>query len=127
MIKLVYCLRKRKDVPAAEFYQYWLESHGPRVRSYAKTINALKYVQSHTIAPDINQQLIASRGLAEPYDGITEVWWKSEESFKAGFGSAAAQQAREDLLQDESKFIDFANSRVFITREHLIFEYPNGH
>lgn len=50
MLKLVYCIRRRSDVPPETFHRYWLEQHGPLVRSVASAIGAIRYVQSHTIA-----------------------------------------------------------------------------
>ena len=35
--------------------------------------------------------------------------------------------AYQALLDDESKFIDFANSRVFLTKENLIFDPDMNH
>jgi EthD domain len=49
MIKLVYCIRRREDVPEDEFHRYWLDEHGPLVRSVADAIGAVRYVQSHTV------------------------------------------------------------------------------
>jgi hypothetical protein len=72
VVKLVYCLRKRADISSEELYRYWLNQHGPLVRKFAQAIKARKYVQSHTVAPEINQMFRDSRGLAEPYDGITD-------------------------------------------------------
>ena len=37
MIKLVYIVRKRDDISFKDFSAYWLEKHGPLVRSFAKT------------------------------------------------------------------------------------------
>lgn len=123
MIKLVYCVRKRADVDAAEFHRYWLEEHGPLVRRWSKAIGARKYIQSHTCAPALNQLLLESRGLAAPYDGITEVWWDDEAACQAGFEGADSKEAHRALLEDEARFIDFAESRVFMTDEHVIFDY----
>ena len=75
MIKLVYCIRKLETISSEEFYRYWLEDHGPLVKSVAADIGARRYVQSHTVLPEINAMMVEGRGLAEPYDGITEVWW----------------------------------------------------
>jgi uncharacterized protein (TIGR02118 family) len=122
MIKLVYCLRRRSDVPEEEFYRYWLNDHGPLVKGYAEAIKARKYVQSHTIAPELNDLFVESRGLAAPYDGITEVWWDDLESLQAGMASAAGKAAHQALKDDEANLIDFGNSCVFMTEEHLIFE-----
>jgi hypothetical protein len=121
MIKLVYCIRRRAEVPAKEFYRYWLKDHAPLVHSVAKAIHAVKYVQSHTVEPELNALLQQSRGLAAPFDGITEVWWKDADSLRAALGSPEGQAAMGKLLEDESKFIDFAHSHVFMTEEHPIF------
>ena len=120
MVKLVYVIRKRDDISAAEFHKYWLEKHGPLVRSFAKAIGAKKYVQSHTIEPKRNVALAASRGMPEAYDGITEVWWDSLDSMRNGTPDAEA--AGRTLIEDESKFIDFKRSYLFLTEEHSIFD-----
>ncbi len=122
MIKLVYCIRKRADLPAADFYRYWLEEHGPLVRSVAEAIKAAKYVQSHTAEPGLNDIFKQSRGLAEPYDGITEVWWEDITDLHAAMATEEGRAAMARLVDDESTFIDFANSRVFMTEEKVIFD-----
>ena len=122
MIKLVYCLRKRADVTAADFHRYWLETHGPLVRGFANAIGAKKYIQSHTVLPALNEAFIASRGLAPAYDGITEVWWDSVADLEAGMQTAEGQEAHRRLKEDEATFIDFGESRVFMTEEHGIFD-----
>jgi len=124
MIKLVYCLRKRADVQDAEFHRYWLENHGPLVRGFAQAIGARKYIQSHTVLPALNAAFAASRDLAPAYDGITEVWWDDAAALEAGMGTAEGQEAHRRLKEDEAKFIDFSQSRVFMTEEHEIFNYP---
>jgi hypothetical protein len=42
MVKLVCCIRRREDVPPEEFGRYWLEEHGPLVRSVAAAIGAAR-------------------------------------------------------------------------------------
>jgi uncharacterized protein (TIGR02118 family) len=120
MVKLVYCIRRREDVSPEEFHRYWLEEHGPLVRSVAGAIGAVRYVQSHTVAPELNAVLRESRGSAEPYDGITEVWWESLDALQASMGTPESQDAQRRLLEDESAFIDVARSAVFMTEEHTI-------
>lgn len=122
MIKLVYCIRKRADLPADDFRTYWLEQHGPLVRSVARDIKAAKYVQSHTAEPGLNDILQQSRGLADAYDGITEVWWADVADLHDAMATDQGRAAMARLIDDESKFIDFASSRVFMTEEKVIFD-----
>jgi len=125
MLKLVYCIRRRQDVSAEEFHRYWLEEHAPLVRSVARAIGAVRYVQSHAVEPELNEVLRASRGAEEPYDGITEVWWDSRTDLEAALQTTDGLDAQRRLMEDEATFIDFARSRVFMTEEHVIFE-PAG-
>ena len=121
MIKLVYCIRKRSDIDTGEFRRYWLKDHGPLVKSVAHDIGACRYVQSHTVLPELNALMIESRGLREPYDGITEVWWETMEALESGLSSVAGVEAQKKLIEDEARFIDFSQSRIFMTEEEPIF------
>ena len=122
MVKLVYCLRRRAEISLEEFYHYWLNTHGPQVKSLADALRAQRYIQSHTCAPELNEIFAVSRGLAPAYDGITEVWWTSIEDLKAAMASSDGAQAMATLLEDERRFIDFSKSCVFITTEYPIFD-----
>lgn len=121
MIKLVYCIRRRADLTEAAFQRYWLDEHAPKVRSVAAAIGAVRYVQSHSRLPQANAGFRASRGLAEPFDGITEIWWNSPEELAAGTGTPDGLAAARLLLEDERNFIDFAASSIFMTEEFEIF------
>lgn len=125
MVKLVFCVRRKQGMTPEAFQKRWLEVHGPLVRKLRAELPMMKrYVQSHTLigpAGDAaNAGLRASRGVKPPYDGITEVWFDGLDAMGGGSGEAA-RAAGARLLQDESEFIDFADSAVFVTEEHEIF------
>ncbi len=120
MIKLVYIVRRRPDFSQKDFYERWL-SHGPLVAEVAEAIQARRYIQSHTIDTPLNEQFAQSRDMGKAYDGITEVWWGSVEDLVAGMNTPEGQAAHKRLLEDEREFIDLANSFIFLTEEHLIF------
>ena len=126
MIKLVYVLQRRDDVPEKDFHDYWLRSHGPRVKRHAKAIRAKRYVQSHIIDTPGNEGLRAVRGMLPPAPGITEVWWDSLEDFQAAGADPSGQAAFADLAQDEATFIDIPRSQIFLTQEHPIFDFTGG-
>ena len=121
MIKLVFCCRRKPGMTREQFQARWLDVHGPLVRKLREHLPQMKrYVQSHTLADAINDPLRASRGTAEPYDGITEVWFESLEAMAADNGQPGIDAAQK-LYEDEADFIDFATSSVFLTEEHEIF------
>ncbi len=121
MVKLVFAIRRRKELSEKEFHEYWLTRHGPLVRSFAEAMRASRYVQSHAISEDIGTAFRKARGMKDTYDGVAEVWWESLEVMTAIGGNAQGLEAARALMQDEAKFIDFENSAMFITEEQEIF------
>jgi hypothetical protein len=120
-VKCTYLLARRADLTVEACHETWLTDHGPLVASFARASHMARYVQSHTIAPEINEGFRAGRGLAEPLDGITEVWIKG-----ADFGVDGGEEARKGgraMLEDEKRFVEMGRSRCFFTREHEIFDY----
>ena len=49
MIKLVFVIRRREDLPLEEFHRYWLEEHGPLARRLLEPLGARRYVQTHSL------------------------------------------------------------------------------
>jgi uncharacterized protein (TIGR02118 family) len=121
MIKLVYVVRRRPDVSSEAFRKYWLEQHGPLVRSHAQALRAKRYVQSHTLDNPFNQIVQQIRGSQPPYDGLTELWWDSMDDLVAASQTPEGQQANMTLAQDEANFCDLPNCSLFYTEEHTIF------
>ena len=122
MIKFVYCVHRRPEFSPEEFRKYWLERHGPLVKSFAKTVGARRYVQSHTFQTPLDQAARGLRGTAEPYDGITEMWWDSVETLIAALSTPEGQAANRALTEDEARFCDLPRCSVFFTTEHTIFD-----
>ena len=81
----------------------------------------LRYVQVHTGHDALNTGIAASRGAPEAYDGIAELWFESEEAMAANTSEAAAKAGAE-LLEDEKKFIDLANSPLWFGDEFVVVD-----
>ena len=121
MIKLVFCARRRSNLTPAEFSDYWQNRHGPLFQKHAHRYRALRYVQSHTLNHPINDGMRTSRGSAEPYDGVGEIWWRSIEDFLTVVRDPSMADLRRLFVEDESRFVDLARSAVFFTEE---VEFP---
>ncbi|KAI9011830.1 hypothetical protein DFJ74DRAFT_311923 [Hyaloraphidium curvatum] len=127
MIKLVYVISRRPELTPEQFHEHWLNTHGPLVKAHAKALKIRKYVQSHLIRDHPgNEPMRRVRGMLPPVDGITEVWYDSLEDRNAGYATPEGELAAKILDEDERKFIDFKNSQVFLTKEHLIFDHTGG-
>ena len=120
MIKLTFCLVRAAHLSREEFQRYWLERHGPLVRSVAPALRIKRYVQTHTLTTPVNDALRRGRGAPDAYDGVAELWWDSLEDLTAGGATAEGRAAGKRLLDDERTFIDLARSPLWLSEEHAI-------
>jgi len=120
MIKLVFCARRLPHLTRAEFQRYWHETHGPLVRQRAAALRIRRYVQVHTLDHALNDALRASRGGPEAFDGVAELWWDSAADLQAATSTPEGRQASLELLEDERRFIDLANSPLWIAEERPV-------
>lgn len=120
MIRLVYLLRRRPELSLEAFQEYWRETHGPLVASFATVLGIRRYVQVHAVEDPLNGALQEARGGMEPaYDGVAELWFESEEALAETMATDAGRKAGAALLEDEAKFIDLPASPLW-----LAVEYP---
>jgi uncharacterized protein (TIGR02118 family) len=120
VLKLTFCLRRLPTLSLAEFQDYWLNKHGPLVRSLQPALGMVRYVQVHRLDGDLADGMRRVRGAPEPYDGVAELWWDSQESFRAARRNPEAREAGRLLLEDEAKFIDLPHSPLWLNREHIV-------
>ena len=120
MLKLTFCLRRKPGLSLAEFQDYWLNKHGPLVRRLQPALGMVRYVQVHR-DDELGLGMAKVRGAPEPYDGVAELWWESEEAFRASGRTPEGREASRLLLEDEARFIDLANSPLWLNREQVIY------
>lgn len=117
MIKIIFCLRRLPGVSRSEFQDYWQQVHAPLVARHAQVLGIRRYVQSHTLDDPAFARLAASRGGAAAYDGVAELWVEEVATAQSSEQAAQARRAREELLEDESRFIDLKRSPIFYVHE----------
>jgi len=120
-VKALSFFKRRPGMPVEEFQAYWLNKHGPLVRTLQPALGMMRYVQLHRLSGDMADGMRRARGAPEPYDGVAELWWQSEETWRA-----AGREANRLLLEDEAKFIDLAHSPLWLNHEHVIYVGPEG-
>jgi len=121
VLKLTFCLRRKPGLSLPEFQDYWLNKHGPLVRRLQPALGMARYVQVHRRDDELGLGLAKVRGAPEPYDGVAELWWESEEAFKASGRTPEGREAGRLLLEDEAKFIDLARSPLWLNCEHVVY------
>lgn len=127
MIELVMCIRRRPELSEAEFRRYWLEDHADLVKRLIPILGVQRYVQMHTTDTPATQILRESRGCPdEDWDGIAVLSWPTKGALEALADSDEALQASAALLEDEARFIDLANCRIWVSDSHVIFDSASG-
>jgi uncharacterized protein (TIGR02118 family) len=120
MIKLTFCLVRLPHLTREAFQAYWFETHAPLVASVADILQIRRYVQLHSLPPEVSAGLRASREGPEGYDGVAELWFDSLEAIAANSELPQAREAGRRLLEDERRFIDLARSPLWFGRERVI-------
>ena len=119
MIRLVFLLRRSAGLTLSEFSDRWRLDHGPIVAGNQTALGVLRYTQSHRIDDPMNEAMARARGgMEEPYDGVAELWWSSEEALRDASSTEAGRRAGQALLADEAEFIDLAASPLWLAHEY---------
>ncbi len=120
MIKLTFCLIRRPEFTRETFQDYWFNVHAPLVTSVKDALRIRRYLQMHSLPPEVSADTRASRGGPEGYDGVAELWWDSFEDMALTANDPAARDAGRLLLEDEKRFIDLAKSPLWWGEERVI-------
>jgi uncharacterized protein (TIGR02118 family) len=116
MVKLIFALRRAPHLSREDFQRYWRERHAPLVEQHREALGIRRYVQVHTLDHPSNALLRASRDAPAEYDGVAELWFDAA----ALPDTPDARAAGAALLEDERRFIDLANSPIWLAEEHVV-------
>jgi uncharacterized protein (TIGR02118 family) len=123
MIKAVVLLRKLPHLSDEEFRRFWLEEHGPLVRSHAHARRIRKYVQVHPTGSEILDGITQRRqGRVVDCDGIAEIYWDSLEDILAAGRTPEGQRAQAEIVEHEKQFLQLPSLQFYLGREHIFLE-----
>ncbi|MEU1597062.1 EthD domain-containing protein [Streptomyces sp. NPDC005708] len=120
-VRLVFCLKRLETLTQEEFLAYWHDVHAPLVRERSAALRIARYEQAHPVPGDPAGLIARLRAAPEPYDGVASLWFGSLEDFQAGGSTPEGRQAAKELLEDERRFIDLANSPIWLATDRGIF------
>lgn len=122
LVKFYYVLHHHPHQSLDEVQSYWRMSHGPYVRQYGQAIRTLRYIQVHRLDDELNATFAEPRGTEEPlFFGHAELWFDRTEILGAS-ATPEGIKAREFLIEDERKFIDFSRSALWLGKEHVFID-----
>lgn len=118
MMRLVYVMKRLPGMSRAKFLAYWRDIHGPLVAKHSTHLRIRRYIQSHTQDDPLNDLLMQLRkSEVQPFDGVEDLWWDSEDTVAEAFATAVGQEAWGELIEDERQFVDIAHSAVYWAAE----------
>ena len=110
MIKTVTTVKRKPDMPVADFQAYWLEKHPAVVTALPGLV---RYVQSHTRPGGYRS--------GEPaLDGIAEAWFGDTAALMALRGTPELDA----VFADEEQFIDRGAIATLLVDEHVMMDAP---
>jgi uncharacterized protein (TIGR02118 family) len=105
VIKLVYCITRRRGMSLDEFSRYWYDVHGPIGR---RIPGLRRLVQSHRVSdPD---------DPPPTFDGMAELWFDDLVALRVARQSPEWRASSDD----EANFIDETRTALFLTEEREI-------
>ncbi|WP_433623635.1 EthD domain-containing protein [Nocardia sp. CA-120079] len=119
-IKMVCALRRRADLSPEQFDDYWSNRHGPLATEQIKVLGGDRYVQSHITDAAQNLLLATTKGTGQAFDGLTEVWFPSQQAVLAALATTAGFEANQRLTDDEKNFLDLPRCSYFLTTERML-------
>ncbi len=122
LIKLFFCFRHHRNQSLEQAQLYWRTNHGPTIRGVSQGMRMRRYLQVHRFEDDLDQQLRSARNTkVEPYTGHAEAWFDRGELAAVG-DTPEGKRAMEIAVEDESKFIDFPRSAMWIAKERVFID-----
>lgn len=106
MIKLVYCISKKRGLSDQEFFDYWERIHAP---VGARIPGLRRFVQSRRLTIPGDKQ-------KPDYDGMVELWFDDVDALLAARQSPEWKASTED----EANFIDHSKVAYFVSEERVV-------
>jgi hypothetical protein len=122
LVKFYYPIRRLPALSEDEAQLYWATHHGPVIRRTAAAGHVKRYIQVHRYDEEMETRFRDARGTeVEPYMGHAELWF-DRAGRVAGADTPERIRAREIAFEDESRFIDFRRSSMWLAKERVFVD-----
>ena len=121
MLKINLCIKRKPDMTREEFHSYWKGPHKETVKQVAGPLGMRRNVHNRIFSTEIDDRIRQGRGaLPDDYDGVAESWFDSLEALSSASSTEEGRKAAQLLAEDEERFIDFSQSKIFFVEEEVV-------
>ena len=122
MVKISYLVQRLPLLTREEFQSYWSEKHPQAAPADAfSTLGVIRYVQVLPLETAARSLVIGPRtGLVEPFDGIAELWFESEEALARDWSTDQAKAYVNIFFDVEKNLIDWKGSTILVSDENIV-------
>jgi hypothetical protein len=125
MIKLIQCLRSRRDLDLQGFRRHWQE-YEEHIRRIAVLSGAAHATLDTTLAVDANLAVVATRGTSPPFEGVAEISWERAPDWIALAGDPALRDAISGMQRAQADFVDLERSAIFFASAQALLPAEDG-
>ena len=120
MVRIVYMFHRAQGLSRKMCQKYWYDVHAPLVKKHAEVLGIKGYVQWHTTGNFFTIWLMRRiRKTMAPFDGAAQ-YWIDRDKMESALKTEKGKKAMDELISDESRFIDFKRSAIMVTKEYHI-------
>ncbi|MBG6244030.1 ethyl tert-butyl ether degradation protein EthD [Candidatus Symbiopectobacterium sp. 'North America'] len=122
MLKLIMCVKRHPRLTREEFDHYLRNNHASLVSKHAALLGIRRYIQTLPFVDTAAQHALQRTRNADTvdFDGCAELWWDDMESHLAARKTEKGLRALQELIEDESKFVDLAHSQLWYGEERWV-------
>jgi hypothetical protein len=116
MIRLITCIKRKKDISPKEFRSYWNNREFEILFDrLVPLLEPVRLSRKLTLQVGANVRIMQARKSLQPYDAIIEWWFESAVRLTPLLGTPEARASLREMMRYQSLFVDFKQSPSFFT------------
>ena len=116
MIRLITCIKRRKEITPKKFRDYWNDPHFEiLLDNLVSLLEPFRVTRKLTLQVSANMRIMQARKSKEPYDAVIEWWFESASQLGPLLARPEAKAALKEMMKYQTQFVDIAQSPSFFT------------
>ena len=116
MIRLITCIKRKKEITPKKFRDYWNDPQFEiLLDNLVSLLEPFRVARKLTLQVSANMRIMQARKTQEPYDAVIEWWFESASQLAPLLAKPEAHAALKEMFKYQNQFIDLSKSPSFFT------------